>query len=273
MSSGEQAIEVQAARLRETAPAIELSCVTKTFKKDKQIIEALQDVSLTIDKGELVAFIGPSGCGKSTVLNLVTGLVPPTAGVVRYDGQQVTQTNTRAGYMTQRDNLIPWLTVRDNIALALEIRGIKGSERKQRAAEFAQLVGVAEFERHYPAELSGGMRQRVALARTLIYQPETLLMDEPFSALDAQTRLIMQDQFLKLWEASRQTVIFVTHDLTEAIALADRLVVFSARPGRIRKEFKVPFDRPRDVFALPSNPEFSRFYGQVWSNLEVRGSL
>lgn len=243
---------------------IEFDHVAKRFYKNNKPVQALADVHLKIKAGEFICVLGPSGCGKSTLLNMTAGLMRPSGGQVRYRGQPVNGVNTRVGYVTQRDNLLPWRTVRQNVAVPLEIRGVKRSERERLIAEIIQKVGLAGFEDHFPGELSGGMRKRVTLARTLIYNPETLLMDEPFGALDAQLKLIMQEELLRLWEASGSTIIFVTHDLSEAVTLADRVVVLSARPGRIKLIQEIDLPRPRDVFTVHSSQRFGELFQLIW---------
>jgi NitT/TauT family transport system ATP-binding protein len=235
-------------------PRVELANVGKTFVTRDREVEALQPTNLTVDAREFVALVGPSGCGKSTILNLIAGLLPPSGGLVRYDDAPVVGVNRQVGYMTQKDTLLPWRTAADNIRIALELkcRSVPRAEADERVAQIIRLVGLSGFERHFPAELSGGMRKRVALARTLIYEPETLLMDEPFGALDAQLKLLMLDQLQELTRQRRMTVVFVTHDLGEAITLADRVVVFSARPGRIRTIRTIELPRPPTCFAFGS---------------------
>ena len=228
----------------------------------------MQDVTLTIEPGEFVAFVGPSGCGKSTLLNMVAGLLQPTRGTVRYGGTPVTAVNTRVGYMTQMDNLMPWRTVAGNIALPLEIRGVPAAQQKPRVQDFIRLVGLEGFEQHYPAELSGGMRKRVALAQMLVYDPETLLMDEPFGALDAQLKLVLHEYLLNLWSRTNKTILFVTHDLAEAITLADRVIVFSGRPGRIKHIQPIGLPRPRDVYQVRFSEEFRRLHEVLWDKLK-----
>ena len=237
--------------------------------RDREV-EALQPIDLTIQDHEFVALVGPSGCGKSTILNLIAGLLQPNSGVVSYDGVAVGGLNRAVGYMTQKDTLLPWRTAADNIRIALELkcRAVPRAEAEARVAQMIGLVGLSGFERHYPAELSGGMRKRVALARTLIYEPETLLMDEPFGALDAQLKLLMLDQLQELTRQRHMTVVFVTHDLGEAITLADRVVVFSARPGRIRTIRTVDMPRPRDVFRIRFTEDFSHLHEALWDELK-----
>lgn len=249
---------------------IRLQGVTKDFSVRGKETRALQPINLTVKKREFVSLVGPSGCGKSTALNLVAGLLNPTSGQVFYNGSPVNGLNERVGYITQKDTLLPWRTAADNIAIPLELR-CRNEPRKvirERVDEMIDLVGLRGFDKHYPGELSGGMRKRVALARTLIYEPETLLMDEPFGALDAQLKLLMHDQLQKLTQQRRMTVMFVTHDLAEAIALSDRVVVFSARPGRIRAERDIDLARPRDVFKVRFAESFSRLHEELWNELK-----
>ena len=201
---------------------------------------------------------------------MIAGLQAPTAGRVVYDGTPVNGPNRQVGYMTQKDTLLPWRSVADNIGLALElkIRSVSGGERDRRVAQMIELVGLKGFERHYPGELSGGMRKRVALARSLIYEPETLLMDEPFAALDAQLRLVMHDELLRLTRLRRMTVVFVTHDLGEAITLADRVIVFTGRPGRIKALREIPLAHPRDAFRVRFSEAFAHLHEELWNELK-----
>lgn len=229
---------------------------------------ALRDVNLTIGRGRFISFVGPSGCGKSTLLNMVAGLIRPTEGEIRYKGAMVAAVNTDVGYITQDDNLLPWRTLRENVELALEFRGIAPSARRELSSRYIAMVGLTGFEHHYPHELSGGMRKRTALIRTLIYDPDVILMDEPFGPLDAQTRVILQDELLKLWEGSGKTMVFVTHDLVEAIALSDEVVLFSRAPGTIKQVYEVPLGRPRDVFRIHAHPNFPAFYDRLWQDLK-----
>lgn len=254
-----------------TAPIIEVRDVYKVFVprggRERRAFVALREVTLTIDAGRFVSLVGPSGCGKSTLLNMIAGLVRPTDGQVWYRGAPVDGVNTDVGYITQDDNLLPWRTLRENVELALEFRGVPVSERRRRAAQYIARVGLAGFEDHYPHELSGGMRKRAALIRTLIYEPSVVLMDEPFGPLDAQTRVIMQDELLRLWEGSGKTIVFVTHDLVEAIALSDEIALFSRAPGTIKRVYQVPLLRPRDVFHIHGDPRFPEFYNRLWHDL------
>ena len=257
-----------------TPAKISVQGVSKSFAVRGTETLALQSTNLEVMEREFVALVGPSGCGKSTILNMVAGLLTPTTGEVLYDQAPIRGLNGRAGYMTQKDTILPWRTTEDNIAVPLELkcRNVPRAEIRERVAGIINLVGLGGFEKHFPAELSGGMRKRVALARTLIYEPETLLMDEPFGALDAQLKLLMHDQLQRLTQQRKMTVLFVTHDLAEAIALSDRVCVMSARPGRIRISQHIDLPRPRDVFKVRFAPAFSRVHEQLWDELkdEVR---
>ncbi|MGI5452383.1 ABC transporter ATP-binding protein [Streptomyces sp. CA-249302] len=235
---------------------------------------AIEDVSFQIDRGKFVAVIGPSGCGKSTLLNLAAGLLAPSSGRVYFGGEPVTAVNSEAAYVTQQANLLPWLSVRANVGLALKFRKVPKQERAERIAHWIGLVGLTGFEDHYPRELSGGMRKRCAIARALIYEPSIVLMDEPFGPLDALTRLNLQQELLHLWEEQRGTLVFVTHDLNEAIYLADEVIVMSEGPGTIRRTLPVPFERPRTIGSLVESREFSEIYNDLWGlfTSDVRSS-
>jgi NitT/TauT family transport system ATP-binding protein len=231
-------------------------------------VQALIDISLTVPAGEFVAIVGPSGCGKTTLLNVVGGLIDPVEGQVRVGGNPPRAGAPDLGYLFSRDNLLAWRTAAANVALPLEIRGVPRGERERRVAAMLAAVRLEDFAGAHPAQLSQGMRQRVALARMLVTEPTTLLMDEPFSALDAQTRLLMHRHFLSIWERQRSTVLLITHDLGESITLADRVIVFSRRPGRIKKEFLIDLPRPRRVADLQANADYYRLYQEIWTVLE-----
>lgn len=248
--------------------SIEIQGVSKLFVRRGREVVALDDFSLSIGSGEFVAFVGPSGCGKSTLLNMVAGILEPTSGVIEHDGKVVQGPNRSVGYMTQADSLLPWRTAEDNVMLPLRLRGVGAAEARERAAKLLATVNLSGFHKHFPNELSGGMRKRVALAQVLAYDPGTLLMDEPFGALDAQLKLVMQNELLDIWERTRKTVVFVTHDLAEAIALADRVIVFTGRPGRIKLEERIDLDRPRDVFRDRFSTRFQAIYERIWQALE-----
>ena len=242
--------------------ALSFDRVTLEFPGSRR--PAVEDVSFQVGRGRFVAVIGPSGCGKSTLLNLAAGLLRPSAGEVRFDGAPVTAVNAEAAYVTQKANLLPWLSVRGNIGLALKFRRVPRDEREERVAHWIGLVGLTGFEDHYPRELSGGMQKRCAIARALIYDPSIVLMDEPFGPLDAITRLRLQQELLNLWEEQNGTLVFVTHDLNEAIYLADEVVVMSSGPGTVRRVLQVPFERPRSIGSLIESGDFAEIYNDLW---------
>ena len=255
------------------APLLSIERVSKEFSvRGKQVL-ALDSLSLGVNEGEFVTVVGPSGCGKSTLLNLIVGLLPQNRGRILFRDRAVNGINPEIGYVTQKDNLLPWRTLIQNVELALEIRGVEKTARRRRAEELIARVGLGGFEEHYPHELSGGMRQRANIIRTLIYDPELILMDEPFGPLDAQTRIVLQDQLLQLWSAAKKTIIFITHDLVEAIALADRVVVMTSRPGKVKLIADVPIPRPRDVFQIHESREFRATYERLWQELKPEVKL
>jgi len=228
-------------------PKLELKAVSQVFRaRGGASVTALEAIDLAVPEGRFVSIIGPSGCGKSTLFNIIAGLQRPTAGEVRLDGAVITQMIGLVGYMLQKDLLLPWRTVLDNVILGMELNGVPKAQARERARSYMRHYGLGEFDRHYPAALSGGMRQRAALLRTLLYDTEVVLLDEPFGALDAQTRAHMQAWLLQLWADFGKTVIFVTHDVEEAVYLSDRIHVMTARPGRIKATLEVPIGRPRE---------------------------
>ena len=235
---------------------LELVQVSKTFTgQGRTPVRAVEDVTLRVSPARFVSIIGPSGCGKSTLFNLIAGLLQPSSGQVLMDGQEIAGTAGLVAYMLQKDMLLPWRTVLDNVILGLEVMGGPRRESVAVAQPLLERYGLGGFERHYPRALSGGMRQRVALLRTLLYDREIILLDEPFAALDAQTRLLLQEWLLTLWQDFRKTILLVTHDIDEAIFMSDEVYVMSARPGRIRAHLKVPLPRPRDEQTV-TTPEF-----------------
>lgn len=245
---------------------IRFESISKSFRgghfgKRTADTHTLDNINLNVQQGSFVAWIGPSGCGKTTLLNLAAGLLPADVGAVIYDGAALKGPNTRVGYLTQNDALLPWRTVIGNVALPLEIRHVARGTRLDAAKTMIDRVGLKGFERHFPSQLSGGMRKRVALARTLIYRPETLLLDEPFSALDAQTRTVIQQQLKELTRELGLTVVLVTHDIKEAIALSDKIVVFSRRPARIIETFDVP-QQPRLASRIASSGD--ALHDRIW---------
>ena len=254
-------------------PLLSVEGVSKEFLVRGKRIVALDSITLALEQGEFVTVVGPSGCGKSTLLNLIVGLLSPSAGRILLRGRPINGINPEIGYVTQKDNLLPWRTLVQNVEIALEIRGVDPRERRRRAGALIQQVGLGGFEGHYPHELSGGMRQRANIIRTLIYEPQLILMDEPFGPLDAQTRIVLQDQLLGLWNAARKTIIFITHDLVEAIALADRVVMMTSRPGKVKSVTSVPIPRPRDVYQIHESPAFRSTHETLWRELRPEVSL
>ncbi|MGW4241446.1 ABC transporter ATP-binding protein [Nocardia sp. NPDC004722] len=250
------------------APLIELRGATKRFPGNNGGIHtAVRDLNFTVAAGEFVAVVGPTGCGKSTTLSLVSGLEPASAGRTLVRGTDVRGIPDGVGYMFQQDAVLPWKSVLENVALGPKFRGVPKGAAREQAARWVRTVGLAGFENYYPHQLSGGMRKRVALAQTLVNDPEIILMDEPFSALDVQTRQLMQDELLRVWSGTNAAVIFVTHDLEEAIALADRVVVMTASPATVCGDFKVTLDRPRNVEEVRLTEEFRDLYKEIWETL------
>lgn len=251
--------------------ALDLQDVACTFvdKNDpSQRYTAVRDVSLTVGAGEFVSVVGPTGCGKSTLLNVGAGLLAPSTGSVRVFGQPLQGINTRAGYMFQAESLMPWRTALSNVMAGLEFRGTPTDQARALAEEWLRRVGLGSFGDRYPHQLSGGMRKRVSLAQTLVLDPDIILMDEPFSALDIQTRQLMENELLALWAAKKKAVLFITHDLDEAIAMSDRVVVLSAGPGSHPiGEFTIDIPRPRDVAEVKMTPRFIELHKAIWAVL------
>jgi NitT/TauT family transport system ATP-binding protein len=254
--------------------AVQLTNVAISFMlKNGGRYDAVSPCSLSVAEGEFVAIVGPTGCGKSTLLNAAAGLIAPSSGTVTSLGKPLSGLNRDAGYLFQQDALMPWKTARDNVAIGLEVAGTPRAEALARADAMLARVGLKAFVARYPHELSGGQRKRVALAQVLVREPKILLMDEPFGPLDAQTRLIMGELLLRLWQADRKAVIFITHDLDEAIALADRVVIMSAGPAaKIIGDFPIDIPRPRDIAEVRSEPAFHKLHARIWNALrdEVR---
>ena len=249
--------------------AVELAGVTQRFAKDggQQAFTALRDVSLQVRAGEFVSLVGPSGCGKSSLLWIIAGLVTPSAGQVEVLGKPVSGVNREVGIIIQQDALLPWRDARENVALPLRFRGMSKREARARADDWLNRVGLRGFASSYPHQLSGGMRKRVAIAATLAFEPKVLLLDEPFSALDVQTRNLMENDLLDLWTGSGQSVLFITHDLEEAVGLSDRVVVMTASPGTVLADYKVDLARPRDLLEDRSHTDFLHVYSQIWDGL------
>ena len=254
-----------------SAPAIELQGVACTFTdKDDPArrYTAVSGVDLTVGAGEFVSVVGPTGCGKSTLLNVAAGLLAPSEGSVRIFGQPLAGINTRAGYMFQAESLMPWRTALGNVAAGLQFRGVGEAEAHAQADDWLRRVGLGGFGDRYPHQMSGGMRKRASLAQTLVLDPDIILMDEPFSALDIQTRQLMENELLQLWQSKKKAVLFITHDLDEAIAMSDRVVVLSAGPASHPiGEFAIDIERPRDVAEVKTTPRFLQLHAAIWDGL------
>ena len=251
---------------------LEIDHLTKRYyvERDGRQVLALSDVSLTIAEGEFVAIVGPSGCGKTTLLNIVAGLLPYDLGSVAIDGTRISGPGVDRAVVFQHASLLPWRTIAGNVRYGMELQQrFDAATMQQRVDHFITLVGLAGFERHYPSELSGGMQQRVNLARALASDPAVLLMDEPFAALDAQTREFMQSELLKIWAQARKTVLFITHQINEAVYLADRVAVMSSRPGSIKGIFDIPFDRPRPL-GVKRDQRFLQIEDAIWQMVEEK---
>jgi NitT/TauT family transport system ATP-binding protein len=249
---------------------VEIDRLTKRYyvERDGRQVLALSDVSLSVADGEFMAIVGPSGCGKTTLLNIVAGLLPYDLGTVSIDGTRVEGPGVDRAVVFQHSSLLPWRTVAGNVRYGMELqKRFDDAAMRERTDHFVRLVGLAGFERHYPSELSGGMQQRVNLARALAADPVALLMDEPFAALDAQTREYMQAELLKIWSEARKTVLFITHQINEAVYLADRVAVMSPRPGRVKGIFEVPFERPRPL-SVKREPRFLQVEDAIWQLVE-----
>lgn len=258
--------------LQPSEPGISIRALSFTAEgRGGRRTEILHDVDVTVQQGEFVSLVGPSGSGKSTLLNFIAGLTPVQSGDVRVLGEVPGKTG-RIGYMFQQHGLLPWRSIRANVELGLEIAGLPAAERRERAEDILAEMGLRGFEAHFPAELSGGMRQRAALARTLVAQPDVILMDEPFGALDAQTKILMQELFSRYWHAHRRTTLFVTHDLNEAIALSDRVLVMSARPGGIIAEHAVELPHPRNFDHLRRDERLNALYERIWIDVKREAS-
>jgi NitT/TauT family transport system ATP-binding protein len=249
-------------------PAIELRHATKRFLTPSgTVFTALQNLDMTVQPGEFCAVVGPTGCGKSTTLALISGLEAPSEGEVDVFGKPVTGIGEGIGYVFQSDAVFPWKTVLENVAAGPRYRGVANRDAREQARDWISRVGLSGFEDRYPYQLSGGMRKRVALAQSLINGPRILLMDEPFSALDVQTRSLMENELLGLWAASSASVVFVTHDLEEAISLSDRVFVITAGPGTVKSNYKVDLPRPRNVAEIRFEPRFGEIYQEIWNDL------
>lgn len=250
-----------------TADILSFDGITRDYPQPgrRQTVRVLDGVSFSAAPNQFTAIVGPSGCGKSTLLQMATGLDAPSSGAVRYRGDDVSGARSEIGYITQKANLFPWMTLAKNVELPLIVRDVTQEKRRELVARYLDLAGLTGFENHYPHQLSGGMQKRASIVRTLIYSPPVVLLDEPFGSLDAQTRMQMHGDLLRLWEQQEQTVVFVTHDLQEAVTLADHIVLLSRQPTVVKAEVPIGLDRPRDVFEPYSMPGFVETYDRVWN--------
>lgn len=252
----------------QTSAMITVENCRKEFTRGEVV--AFEGLSFEVARHEAVTIVGPSGCGKTTLLKCMDALVPLSSGSIRLAGEEVTAPDPRIAMVFQHFGLFPWKTVEDNVAYGLRMQGVSRSEWRPKVHEYIEVVGLSGFEQAYPYQLSGGMQQRVGLARALVMEPEVLLMDEPFGAVDAQTRVILQGELLRIWEETPRTMVFVTHDIEEALLLGDRVIVLSARPGRVREIVDVPFDRPRDLSRLYADPRLGEMRNRIWDQLKKR---
>ncbi len=251
----------------ERRPALEFDDIVQDFRlpSGEGSRRVLDGISFDVRSGQFTAVVGPSGCGKSTLLHMAAGLLSPTSGAVRQNGKPIRSVNCAIGLVPQQPQLLPWKTLRQNVELPLLLRQVSAEERVSRVRDIVTAVGLAGFEDHYPHQLSGGMQKRAAIARTLIYRPEIVLMDEPFGSLDAQTRMVMQDDLQSLWRGHGTTILFVTHDLTEAVILADNVVLLSHQPTKLKGDIAIDLERPRNVFQPFRTKNFAEYYDRVWA--------
>ncbi|TKA00841.1 ABC transporter ATP-binding protein [Actinacidiphila oryziradicis] len=257
------------AQAGDAAPVLSIDRVSHRFVRgDGESLTVLQDIAIEVARGEKVALVGPSGCGKTTLFRILSGLLQPTSGSVVVNSTPVTGPDQGLGFVFQNDRLLPWLSVRDNVGFGLRARGLSRRVTRATADEMIALVGLSGFEDNYPHQLSGGMRQRVNIARSLAIEPAVLLMDEPFAALDAQTREVMQEELVSIWERTGSTVLFITHQIDEAVFLADRVVVMRARPGRVATTLDIELDRPRPL-AVKRSTAFAGYADRIWSEIEA----
>jgi ABC-type nitrate/sulfonate/bicarbonate transport system ATPase subunit len=249
------------------SPVIRFNNVRLVFSGHERVV-ALDGASFDVPPKRITTVVGPSGCGKTTLLRLAAGLTQASGGTIFYNGAPVDRLNTDVGFVTQDNNLFPWLTALGNVEFPLAIRGMRARERRERALHWLRKVGLDGFENHYPSQLSGGMQKRVSIVRTLVYEPNVVLLDEPFGALDAQTRMGLHHELLALWRERECTMLFITHDLVEAITLSDQIVVMTRRPGRVKEIYEVPLSRPRNVFEIYLQPGFDEAYAAVWKHFK-----
>jgi NitT/TauT family transport system ATP-binding protein len=255
-----------------SSPALRLAHVGKRYETPEGELVAIRDVSFDVRQGEFISIIGPSGCGKTTLFNIVGGLLEGFEGEVLFEGKMGRPKRRAVGMVFQEESALPWRTTLDNVAFPLEVAGVPKMERLDRARHFLELVGLEGFENHYPSELSGGMLQRTVLARTLAFEPRILLMDEPFAALDSQTRLLVGDKVLQIQQALSQTTLLITHDLTEAVQLSDRVVVMTYRPGRVKRIVDIDLPRPRSS-GIVGSEHFAHLVGTIWNDLREEANL
>ncbi|MEO9339659.1 ABC transporter ATP-binding protein [Mesorhizobium sp. SB112] len=268
------ALRVPQASTPVAQPKVSLQGVSLTFASQSTgTVKVLDDVSFDVAAGEFVSIVGPSGCGKSTLLRILSGLLVPASGHARIDGRPVSENRERIGFMFQRDTLLPWASVEDNIRVGADLAGLPKEKIAPRLAELIAFLRLTGFEKHRPHQLSGGMRQRVSLGRLLAYEPELYLLDEPFGALDSQTKIAMGRELLKVWSAYRRSVLFVTHDIHEAVTLSDRVIVLSSRPGRVKLDVKIDLERPRNPADLRKSPRFAQLVDEIWAGLDLAPDL
>ena len=253
------------------AEVLRVENIVKRFVTGSETITAVHHVSFTVAQGEVLSIIGPSGCGKSTLFNVIGGLAKADEGSVAVEGRTMSGPDSAIGMVFQEESTFPWRTVADNVAFPLEVAGLAKNERSERVHHYLQLVGLAGFERHHPAQLSGGMRQRVAIARTLAFGPKVLLMDEPFAALDEQTRLLLGDKVLQIQQELAQTTLLITHSISEAVQLSDRVLVMSYRPGKVKRIVDIKLPRPRTAEIVGSD-EFGHYVAEIWNDLRDEAS-
>jgi NitT/TauT family transport system ATP-binding protein len=266
----QNAVDARNATDATAVPPLVLERVSKGYEVNGQVVPVIGDLSLTLREGEIVSIVGPSGCGKTTLLNTLCGLLSPDSGRVRWHGREVAGQPQNVGYMLQKDLLLPWRTALGNAMLGLEIRGVAASEAEDRSRAMLDQLGLHGFADHYPSTLSGGMRQRVALARTLVHEPDVLLLDEPFAALDFQSKLLIENDTAGLVRQGRRSLLLITHDIEEAVSLADRVIVLSKRPTRIKAVYEIALGAERsDMIGLRQSPEFSQYVRRIWADLDV----
>lgn len=250
--------------------AIEVQDVTKSFVSSDEVVVALKGIDFSVRKGEFVSLVGPSGCGKSTCLGLIAGVMKPSSGTIRVDGEVVTKPNQHVGYMLQKDLLMPWRTILENVVFGLELRDVPAKEARSIGLSYLERYGLKGFGQHYPRQLSGGMRQRAALIRTLVLSPDIVLFDEPFSALDFQTRLTLEEEMHRILKKENKTALLITHDIAEAIAMSDRVLVVTKRPGRIKASHRIELTSSgRSPLEVRQSPEFGDYFTTIWKELEI----